>query len=52
MRNVNVSIPEMAFVAATRGMAGEVIVVLPSGYLGELRGMKLGLVRDLAVGGG
>ena len=49
MRNVNVSIPEMAFVAATRGMAGAGIGLLASGYLGDRTRRKLGLTL-LAIG--
>lgn len=49
MRNLNVSLPEMAFVAATRGMAGAGIGLLASGFLEESRRKKVGLAL-LAVG--
>ena len=49
MKNVNVSLPEMAFVAATRGMAGAGIGLLAGGYLKERSRKKLGLAL-LAIG--
>ena len=49
MRNVNVSIPEMAFVAATRGMAGAGIGLLAGSYLRESTRKKVGLTL-LAIG--
>ena len=49
MRNLNVSLPEMAFVAATRGLAGAGIGLLASGHLKESSRKKVGLTL-LAIG--
>jgi len=49
MKNLNVSFPEIAFVAATRGMAGAGIGLLASGFLKEENRKKVGLVL-LAIG--
>jgi hypothetical protein len=49
MKNLNVSFPEIAFVAATRGMAGAGIGLLASGLLKEENRKKVGLVL-LAIG--
>jgi cation transport regulator len=49
MHRVNVSLPEIAFVAATRGMAGAGIGLLASGHLKEAQRKKFGLAL-LAIG--
>ena len=49
MRNFNVSFPEIAFVAATRGLAGAGIGLLASSHLPEARRRKIGLAL-LALG--
>ena len=49
MRNLKVTFPEIAFVAATRGMAGAGIGLLASRHLKEASRKKLGLAL-LAIG--
>ena len=49
MRNLNVSFPEVAFVALTRGMAGAGIGLLASGRLDKSQRKKAGLAL-LAIG--
>jgi cation transport regulator len=49
MRNLNVSLPEIAFIAATRGVGGAGIGLLASGYLRAADRKKLGLAL-LAIG--
>jgi cation transport regulator len=49
MKDIDVSLPEIAFVAATRGMAGAGIGLLVSGLLAERSRRKIGLAL-LAVG--
>ena len=49
MKNVNVSSPEMLFVAATRGLGGAGIGLLASSYLSGRTRKRLGLAL-LAVG--
>ena len=49
MRNLNVSLPEIAFIAATRGVGGAGIGLLASGYLKASERKKLGLAL-LAIG--
>jgi cation transport regulator len=49
MRNLNVSIPEMAFVGLTRAMAGAGIGLLASGRLDKRQRRKAGLAL-LAIG--
>jgi len=49
MRRVTLSLPELAFVAATRGMAGAGIGLLLAGYLGARQRRRVGLAL-LAVG--
>lgn len=49
MRNLNVSLPEIAFVAATRGVGGVGIGLLASNYLKAADRKKVGLAL-LAIG--
>ena len=49
MRTLDVTLPELAFVAGTRGLAGMGIGLLASNYLGFSDRKKLGFVL-LAVG--
>ena len=49
MRNLNVSLPEVAFIAATRGVGGAGIGLLASNYLKAAERRKLGLAL-LAIG--
>ena len=49
MRNLNVSLPEIAFIAATRGVGGAGIGLLASSYLKAPERKKLGLAL-LAIG--
>ena len=49
MRNLKVTFPEIAFVAATRGLAGAGIGLLASSHLKEANRKKLGLAL-LAIG--
>ena len=49
MKNLNVSVPEMAFVAATRGLAGVGIGLLAGSFLGESTRKRAGLAL-LAIG--
>ena len=49
MRNVNVSLPEIAFIAATRGVGGAGIGLLASNFLRPDSRRKLGLAF-LAIG--
>lgn len=49
MRNMTVSFPELAFVAATRGMAGAGIGLLASSHIEPRHRTKVGLAL-LAIG--
>ena len=49
MRNLNVSLPEIAFIAATRGVGGAGLGLLASNYLKATERRKLGLAL-LAIG--
>ena len=49
MKNLNVSLPEIAFVAATRGLGGAGIGLLASSYLKKKNRKRVGLAL-LAIG--
>jgi hypothetical protein len=49
MRRVTLSLPELAFVAVTRGIAGAGVGLLLAGYLGTQERKRIGLAL-LAVG--